>query len=236
MESAVTLDTLSLAELAQRCHAETKKFYQNVEHDPRYCYELLRRAFVLAQAEREQAWDLVYQQYKAQVFRWALHHPQFKASGEETDDIVHAVFERLYRVLTPDKFNQFPNLASILRYMQMCVHSVVIDVVRKNRLRGSLEESLDEDETQMLRAVLIAEPADPNPDRRRFWDTASRKLKDDKERLVVKASYGWAMKPGEILEAYAGSFTDIDEIYRIKQNILERLKRDPDLREFWTDH
>ena len=37
---------LSLAAVVQRCQAESERFYQQVINDPRYCYEVFRRAIV----------------------------------------------------------------------------------------------------------------------------------------------------------------------------------------------
>jgi hypothetical protein len=34
------------------------------------------------------------------------------------------------------------------------------------------------------------------------------------------------LKPQELLEHYRSLFSDLDEIYRIKQNVIARLRRD----------
>jgi hypothetical protein len=49
-------------------------------------------------------------------------------------------------------------------------------------------------------------------------------LKDDEEQLVAKASFINGLTPRQILGRYPHRFTDIQAIYRVKRNILERLR------------
>jgi hypothetical protein len=39
-----------------------------------------------------------------------------------------------------------------------------------------------------------------------------------------------ALKPRELCDHYAGKFSDVEEVYRIKQNVLARLRRDAEFR------
>ena len=213
---------LSLAQLAERCAGETRRFYNNEPSDPAYCYELLRRAFV---GGDQLAWDLVYQQYKAQIRRWVLHHPQFAATGEEAEDICHSTFTRLFRVVTPEKFAQFPNLATLLRYMQMTVNSVIMDLVRKRPSRELVD--VDDDTTEPL----LAPAGDLSPlEKQELWQLILSKLKTDGEVVLVRASFVWDMKPAEIYQTYPHLFAGVDDIYRLKQNILDRLSRVSELK------
>jgi hypothetical protein len=58
------------------------------------------------------------------------------------------------------------------------------------------------------------------------------KLKDEKERKVVYGSFILAMKPGELIEHYNGDFEDVNDIYRVKENVLARFRRDDELKDF----
>ena len=75
----IDLRVLALASVAQRCARETELFFQRRRYNPRYCFELFRRAIV----ERSQgAWELAYAQYRPLVAGWVERHPAFPASGE----------------------------------------------------------------------------------------------------------------------------------------------------------
>ena len=76
------LRTLSLEELAQRCAAETERFFRRVGgHDNQFCFELFR----LALADRsDAAWSKLYAQYRGLVTGWIHEHPQFAVVDEES--------------------------------------------------------------------------------------------------------------------------------------------------------
>ncbi|MGQ0602783.1 MAG: RNA polymerase sigma factor [Anaerolineales bacterium] len=232
MEHRPILLQLDVAELALRCHEQTERYYKGVENDPAYCYELMRRCFV----EKDQrAWDLVYSQYKAQLIRWTVRHPQFSLAGLEADDCMQRVFLRLFRVITPEKFGQFPSLAAVLRYMQMTVNSVIMDAVRAAQHQQWFNTIDGEGEDLPRSAFTGAEATWTDHDRQRWWALIAAKLHDERELVIIRASFVLAMKPAEILKTYPQLFHGIDEIYRTKQNVLERLSRDADLTEFRDD-
>ena len=82
------------------------------------------------------------------------------------------------------------------------------------------------------------ESGDPSPeeqaihhsDGQRLWQFIRDHLHDEKERIVIHCSFVLDIKPQEIYELYPQLFESVDEIYRIKQNVITRLRRDPELR------
>ena len=227
MSTQPDLRLLTLAGIAHRCSQETDRFFQRLANDSRFCFELFRRAI---QERSQRAWDLVYRQYRLLVAGWVQRHPAFPGCGEESQFLVNRAFEKMWQALTPDRFLQVPDLKSLLRYLQMIVHSVVVDQVR---LCGAPTDELPADESAAMAGppdlALESESLDP-ADRCRFWDAVSRRLHDDKERRVVLGSFVLALKPREILAEYPGTFSGIEEIYRVKENVLDRLRRDLELR------
>jgi DNA-directed RNA polymerase specialized sigma24 family protein len=150
MAHQIDLRALTLAGIAHRCARETELFFQRQGHDPRYCFELFRRAIV----EHDHcAWELVYAQYRPLVTGWVTRHAAFPTSGEEAQYFVNRAFEKMWLALAPEKFGQFANLKSLLRYLQMCVHSVILDHVRaaeQSALEVQVELSSDGDGTSGL--------------------------------------------------------------------------------------
>ena len=68
--------------------------------------------------------------------------------------------------------------------------------------------------------------------RKTFWEWIDACLHDEKERLVVYGSFNLDLKPQEIFIKFQDMFSDVDEVYTIKQNVIARLRRDPDFRKF----
>jgi hypothetical protein len=226
MSNLSDLRPLTLAGIAHRCAQETELFFRRQANDPRYCFELFRRAI---QERSQRAWDLAYGQYRPLVAGWVLRHPAFPACGEEAEYLANRAFEKMWTALTPDKFSHIPDLKSVLRYLQMCVHSVVVDEVR---LGEPPAEDLPADESA---AAGECDRAAQNEaldrlDRQQFWEAIGRRLLSDKERRVMYGSFVLALKPREICAEFPGTFRDVTEAYRVKQNVLERLGRDAELR------
>lgn len=229
MNYQTDLQALTLAGIAHRCARETELFFQRQIYDPHYCFELWRRAVI----ERNQrAWELVYDQYRPVVAGWVERHPAFPISGEEVQYFVNRTFERVWAALTPSKFSQFSDLRSVLRYLQTCVHSVILDEVRvaEQALVGAQADVATFDgrangptvEDQVLARVRQAE----------FWGEIEPRLRSDKERCVVHGSFVLALKPREIFAQYKNTFRDVKEVYRVKENVLARLARDSELKKF----
>jgi DNA-directed RNA polymerase specialized sigma24 family protein len=217
---------LTLTGIAHRCAQETEHFFQRRSYDPQYCFELFRRAIL----ERNQrAWELVYAQYRPLVAGWVGRHSAFSVSGEEVQYFVNRAFEKMWAALTPGKFGHFPNLKSVLRYLQMCVHSAVLDHVRVTDqpvvgvpVEGLADESGPSGssaENQVLARV----------HRQEFWDEIKARLRNEKEHHVVYGSFVLALKPRELFAHFQETFRDVNEVYRVKENVLARLRRDAEL-------
>ena len=216
-------------DLAVLCAKETDRFFRGHEFDSQYCFELFRRAII----EHDQlAWEAVYSQYHLLVGKWVKQHPGFEASGEDVSYFVNCAFEKIWIALTPEKFTHFTHLASLLGYSKMCVHSVIVD---HNRVReqaclcqyteGSAVEIPAQKESVEERVLDRVE-------RLRFWDLIYSHLHDEKERRVMHGTFVLAQKPRELYDQYPGYFNSVDEVYLIKQNVLDRLKRDPEFKKF----
>lgn len=227
MTSHPDLNALTLAGLSHRCGQETESFFRRAAYDPAYCYELFRRALL----ERNQrAYDCLYYQYQPLVAGWVERHPSFPASGEEVQYFVNRAFEKLWQALTPDKFRRFSDLKALLSYLKLCTHSVVIDQARA-RQRALLDEEPGEAVLAGRAAAIDVEgDAIETAQQQEFWRLISERLAGEKEQAVVFGSFVLAMKPAELHSRYAHLFSDVNDVYRTKQNVLERLRRDESLR------
>ena len=227
MASRTDVLPLTLASIAHRCSRETALFFQRQRHDPRFCFELFRRAIM---DHDQHAWDLVYYQYRALVAGWVERHSAFPGSGEEVQYYVNRAFEKMWVAMTPEKLGHFSNLKSLLRYLQMCVHSAIIDRVWKAELHLVDIETAESAVWDTARDTLTGGQLLERVHRQEFWREVNARLKNDKERKVVYGSFVLALKPRELCARFQDTFRDVKDVYRVKDNVLARLGRDAGLR------
>lgn len=221
-DSAPQLEQLSINDLARCCSEETNKFLkQNVSND-RYCLELFRRAIV---QHDNDAWTCIYQQYAPLVLTWVTQHQSATPllSQEGSSPLVNAAFAKFSQALTPVKMGNFDSLAAVLKYLKMCVHSVVADEVRSRQAR-QYEETLESIEYE-------PSGSDPADDvvatiaAQGLWQIIQEELNGEDERVLLYLAYVQGMKPSEISNQHSRLFPTVDDVYRIKRNVLERLRR-----------
>jgi DNA-directed RNA polymerase specialized sigma24 family protein len=229
MSHEAKLEHLTVDDLAQKCAQETDRYFARQDTDSRYCYELFRRAI---QNKDQRALELVFLQYQPLVTRWVERwmgkHPSFSSVTEEVQDFIAQTFERFWISFTPAKLDKSQGLAAVLRYLQMCVNGVLTDAWRK-LYRRQLEQEMPEQEQELP-------GSEPAPEdllqQEEFWQLIKRKSKDPREYTVIYASFHLALSPREILAEYPDEFSSVKEIYQYKANLLERLERDDEIREF----
>jgi DNA-directed RNA polymerase specialized sigma24 family protein len=222
---------LSLVDLAEGCARESDRFFSHQPHDPCYCFELFRRAIF---DRNQRSWELIYAQYRRLLINWVLRHPDFAASGEDAEYFVNGAYEKMWAALTPSKFAHFPDLKSLLRYLQMCVHSVIVDHNRLNAHAAVASELADKgvpggvaprDHDQPLAGL----------QREEFWRCLDARLSNEKERRVIYGLFVLGFKPRELYDRWRESFRDVAEIYRVRENVIERLRRDYELKKMLDD-
>jgi len=221
-DSSQEMRSLSLASVAHRCRQESERYFRRQANDSTYCYELFRRAIL---ERSDAAWALIYEQYTPQVAGWIKSHNSYASSGEEVSYFVNRAFEKMWSAIQPEKFPRFPDLKSLLRYLQLCVQSVVIDHVRAEEFT-TLEEPaivLEGVEVPILNAL----------QRQAFWQQIQRRLHDAREQQLLYYRYGLGLKPRQLCEHFPEEFPDVNEVYGMTQNILARLRRDEELRQFF---
>ncbi|MBP7998356.1 MAG: sigma-70 family RNA polymerase sigma factor [Chloroflexi bacterium] len=218
---------LPVATLFQYCQEETTRFLHQQPHDPRFGLELFRRASLGDNV----AWECLYLQYAPMVSRWIERNPAMVYSGEEVQYLVNRTFERMWRRLSPQTFAGFEELRQILRYLELCANSCLLDFNRK--YKGKTETSLtllDQGHPAMHVEGEMEKLAEGQ--RTELWQTLLHLVTDEMERVVLVASFLLNLKPQQIQARYAQYFHTVVDVYRVKQNLLQRLRRSPQLQEF----
>ncbi|GCE32090.1 hypothetical protein KDA_75740 [Dictyobacter alpinus] len=214
-------EALSIATLSRLCAHESRKFLKKETSDDRYGLELFRRAIV---NRDETAWSYLYQQYAPLVLTWVSQYYTARPHVEQDGyaSLVNATFAKFAHVVTPMKLGNFHLLAEVLKYLKLCAHSVVTDEVRTLQSRYS-ETSLDDveheprtdDPTDNVISALAAQG---------LWEIVQEELHGEEERVLILA-YINGYKPAEIWDRHRQLFPTVDDVYRIKRNVCERMRR-----------
>jgi hypothetical protein len=222
-----TVDALKqfdLATVARQCAVENERYQRGEPSDASYAYELFRRAL----SERdEHAWDYLFRQYRGLVERWVRNNAAFDPNGESSEDLVVEAFARFWHAVSSARFERFLTAAALLHYLQMCAGSVVIDIARARTAARLASEQLSHGDG------LHAAPDEEvlgQIDRVQFWRYVARQLNSDAERVVVRCSFVEDLKPRQIYVAHRDLFASVKDVYLTKRNVLDRLRRDSDLR------
>ena len=58
-----------------------------------------------------------------------------------------------------------------------------------------------------------------------LWQVIQEELNGEDERILIYLAYVQGMKPSEISSQHRKLFPTVEDVYRIKRNVLERLRR-----------
>lgn len=222
----MSLDALSVGELAHRCAEETHRFVRGEPRDDVFCFEIFARAVV---QRDDQAWAAIMAQYRGIILAYVGQHASASLLREPDDYWVNRAFARFWSAVGPERFSQFPDLPALLKYLKLCVHSVLMDELRARR---SPPTSLDEIPESTPAASSDEHSVMGRLASEQLWEAILDELQNEAERMVVHLSFARGLKPGEIYDRHPGLYADVSDVYRIKRNVVERLRRSPQIRAF----
>src|SRR5689334_938208 len=184
-------------------------------------YELFRLAFV----ERdEQAWAEGAARFRPMLISWAGRCSASATIMERCDDIADLAFARAWTAISPERFVKFPTLGALLAYLRACVSTAVIDCARNEMVNERLYEVAEADDVATPEQVVLKEL-----ERQELWQVATRLAQNEQERAVLIEGFMYDLRPRAILARHPELFAQPSEIYSAKRNLIERLKRCPDL-------
>ncbi len=223
-----------LDELIGECRSQTNRFLQHQANDPRYCFEIWRRAVV----EQDQvAWQALTEQYSGLVRNWLGQRlARYPALQFEQDILVNGVFIKFYRYVGAEKFSNFQNLNGVLKYLKLCCGTMVSDANRDyqaRRLDTSLEGNpspSEQAETGLTQTEQLKSPLDLEEsllaweERERFWAELQAKIPDATDQILIYLRFIQNMKPSEIVQQYPHQFNNVEQVYLRLKNIMHRLR------------
>jgi DNA-directed RNA polymerase specialized sigma24 family protein len=190
-------------------------------------YEIFRHA--IANRDDAALADVVAW-YRPLLIAWAHQKLDRIPIEESCADIADEAFARAWSALAATGLDTFPSLATVLGYLRTCVASVVVDRARSQsgnaRLLARMEITPQVSPEQAVLAEL---------DRAEIWSLINRHIVTEQERIVVYESFALNLPPRAIVQRYPSIFDDVREVYRIKHNLFDRLRRDEELRKLYGE-
>lgn len=216
---------MSPIQLAARC----QQIQSDASHEP-FCLALFRRAIV----ERcTLCWYYIYNQYYSLVRYWVAQRAP--SDPNTIDDLTQDAFTAFWRFYTPDKLSCARGLGDVLSYLKSCAATAVTQAYRK--VKGMvLEAELDE---QVMSGQVctgsIEALALQKMETQQLWAIVEATCGDEREHLVARLILQANLKPGDLARQFPDLFPTVAEVYRVKRNLLDRLRRDSSLREMYEN-
>jgi hypothetical protein len=210
---------MTLAQLADRCVSEIGKYSRKEPHDDQYCLEIFRRAML---EDDSDAWEVLHQRFSSILLGWVRRHPQREAAYrcDNENNYVDRAFRRLWTRTVRNKSLEFNTLAGALRFLHTCLNSDIIDTLRAQ---------LRPEEVPWPEPGFPEEPFADDPDNaNERWEAIKSVLPNQREQKLAYLLYYCGLKPRQIVQFLPGEFSDVQEIFRLTRNIMDRLKRNKD--------
>ncbi len=216
------LGLLPPALLHERCHARR----QSHPAEEWYCWELFRRAIT----ERNEAcWAAILDEFRGLVRSWLSRSPHAAHfTADLLDDLVVRAFTKLWQYYTAQKLSEARSLAPILKYLQLCTTTCLQEIGRANQNRPS-EVALQEHLPQTILPG-VAEATLEAMQNAKLWAIVEAVCLDEAERAIARLALVDGLKPAEIVAEAPTLFADVQEVYRVKRNLLTRLANNNELR------
>lgn len=228
-ERCELLMRLPVQELADALRGETEKFLQQQDSDG--CFGLALFALAI-ERQNQDAWVFLYRQYAPLVLAWVVQYqsaaPLLALDGN-SHSFVNAAFAKFISAVCPAKLAHFESLGSVLKYLKTCVQSVMADEMYSRRAYACEDtwEAVEEPVADDLVDGVIAELSAQS-----IWQVIQEELSGDDERVLMYLALVQEWKPGEMSQKHRALFPTVHDVYRVKRNVLERLKRNRARRRF----
>ena len=208
---------MSISMLAERCKSEIISYRRGEPSSDRYGVELLRRAMI----QRDPlAWEIVQQLFNEIVFYWVQSHPMRKAAcrHDSVENYVAQTFARFWQATVINRELEFTTLAAALRYLHAVLNSTLLDALRAYSRTIPLEEF--DEPVEGLREVREISFE--------LWEVMQSLIPEERQRRVAYLLFHCHLKPREIVQYCSQEFGEVQEIYRLRRNIFDRLLRNSD--------
>ena len=223
-----SVTVLTLTALSEEARREIACFQRRQATTSPCSYEVFRRAIVLRD---EGAWAALYELYAPVVRAWLLLSVT-RLTDADLDALLNEAFARFARALSAQQWREFASVGALLSYLKHCAYSAAADYRRRGYAHWQEEpldalpvaaEPVSADCAEIVGEQLAAQE---------LWTVICRLAPSVAEQLVLRLVCAQGLPPRAVQQRYPALFPDVQEVYRIKRSVLERLQRHRGMRQF----
>jgi hypothetical protein len=210
------LRNMSVPALVARCLREINGYRRGETQDIPSCLELFHRARV---QHDDGALEALRQCFSELERDWIRRHPhkEVVCRFESEEYYAALAFERFWQAVTHRQELEFGTLTAALAYLQASLNGVILDTLRTYS-QSSKVAFLETDDA--------GEPAVENDENGgTLWEIIQRMLPNEREQRVAYLLFHCGLQPGEIVRGNPQEFSDVQEVARLRRNIIARLVR-----------
>jgi hypothetical protein len=210
---------MSLSALTDCCMSEINNYRRGEPFSDQYCLEIFRRA--LFQNDHV-ARALIQDRFMEFMLGSLRRHPNYEAASglDSPENYAAKAFERFWLAAVHNQQLAFTTLAAALRYMRGCLNGAILDTLRAYARTKDLA---------LPEPGFAGEPAvedyDDGPD---LWEITRNILPSPREQRLAYLLFYCNLRPREIVRLCPEEFSNVQEIYHLRRNIVERLLRNAD--------
>ncbi len=212
----ISIGVMSASELADHCMDEINNYRFGVPSNDQYGVELFHRALM----QRDPlAWEVVQKRFHKMVLRWMHAHPmrEIACRFDSEENYVAQAFTRFWQATVDNQEIEFRTIAAVLRYLRVSLHGAILDTIRAY---------------SRPREIQLPEPGEPGEplaeeqdDGDELWEIIQSLIPGERRKRVAYLLFHCHLKPREIVHFCPREFNDVQEIYTLRRNIVERLTR-----------
>jgi hypothetical protein len=206
------LSSMSAWELAEHCRHEMSHHRCGDPSGDQYGIELFRRAT----RQDDEARTTFQHCFSETVRGWLHQHPGWEMACylDTEDHYVALAFVRCWQSTIAEQL-EFGQLSGVLHYLRACLNGGILDTLRAY---------------SRLKKVSLQEPEEPgkhrgeeSTDSSEVWETLKNMLSNPREQQLAYLLFHCGLKPREIVRFYSDKFSEVQEIYGLLRNLMERL-------------
>jgi len=155
------------------------------------------------------------------IMNWIHGHPKSSlACRLRTEDYyIIETFRCFWQTLIKQQKFDLPSMAYVLSYLHVIMNGVILDTLR------NYSSPHDVPLTSTSTSIAGEVQSNENESIHDIYGLIEGKLSNTRERRIAYLLFQCALKPGEIVDHFPNEFSDVNEISRIRRNIIELLNR-----------
>jgi hypothetical protein len=210
------LRNMSVPALAARCLREINSYRRGETQDIPSCLELFYRARV---QDDDVALEALRHCFSEFVRDWIRRHPQKEVVCRLESEAYYAAlaFERFWQAVIQRHALEIGTLPTVLACLQASVNGVILDTLRSYS-QSSKVAFLETDDAE-------ESVVENDENGATLWETIQSMLPNERERRVAYLLFHCGLQPGEIVRGDPQEFSDVQEVARLRRNIIARLVR-----------